>query len=119
MITGAHAIIFSPNAEADRAFFREVLDLRAVDAGGGWLIFALPPAELAVHPTDGAARHELYLMCENISATVDELVAKGVEVTGGITEEPWGLITTLKLPSGSELALYEPRHPSPLSPPDR
>jgi predicted enzyme related to lactoylglutathione lyase len=119
MITGIHAIMFSRDPEADRAFFREVLELRAVDAGGGWLIFALPPAELAVHPTDGAARHELYLMCENIRATVDGLVAKGVEVTGGITEAAWGLTAALKLPSGSELALYEPRHPSPLSSPDQ
>lgn len=119
MITGVHAIIYTQDAKADRAFFHEVLDLRAVDAGGGWLIFALPPAELAVHPTDGAPRHELYLMCDDIRATVDALIAKGVEVTSDITEEGWGLTTTLRLPGGSELALYEPRHPSPLSSPDR
>ncbi len=119
MITGVHAIIFTSDAEADRNFFREVLDLRAVDAGGGWLIFALPPAELAVHRTDGAARHELYLMCDDIRATVDALIAKGVELTDDITEQAWGLTTTLRLPGGSELALYEPRHPGPLSSPDQ
>ena len=118
MINGAHAIIFSPDVEADRAFFSEVLDLRAVDAGTGWLIFALPPAELAVHPSDGESRHELYLMCDDIRATVDELRAKGVAFTGDISDRGWGLITTLELPSGGKLALYEPRHPSPLSPPE-
>ncbi len=115
MITGAHAIIFSQDAEADRAFFRAVLDFRAVDAGGGWPIFALPPAELAVHPTESGAHHQLYLMCEDIHATVAELRARGVEFSTEISEERWGLITTLRLPGGSDLALYEPRHPGPLS----
>ena len=116
VITGVHAIIFSRDAEADRAFFRDVLDLSSVDAGGGWLIFALPPAELAFHPTDGDGQHELYLMCDDIRATVEELEAKGVEFAKEISEQPFGLMTAFRLPGGSELALYEPRHPSPLSP---
>jgi catechol 2,3-dioxygenase-like lactoylglutathione lyase family enzyme len=118
MITGVHTIIFSQDAEADRAFLRDVLDLRAVDAGGGWLIFALPPAELAVHPTDEDARHTLYLMCHDIGATVDALSAKGVEFAREISDQVWGRITTLKLPGGSELTLYEPRHPTAISSPD-
>jgi catechol 2,3-dioxygenase-like lactoylglutathione lyase family enzyme len=116
MITGVHAIIFSRDAEADRAFFRDVLDLPSVDAGGGWLIFALPPAELAAHPTDGQSRHELYLMCDDISATVEELRGKGVEFTGAIRDEGFGLMTALRLPGGSELSLDQPSHASPLSP---
>lgn len=115
MITGVHAIIFTRDAEADRAFFRDVLDLSSVDAGGGWLIFALPPAELAVHPSDREGHHELYLMCDDIRATIETLRAKGVELTKEITDEDFGLVTALRLPGGSELALYEPRHPSPLS----
>jgi catechol 2,3-dioxygenase-like lactoylglutathione lyase family enzyme len=118
MITGVHAIIFSRDAEADRAFFRDVLDLPSVDAGGGWLIFALPPAELAAHPTDEQSRHELYLMCDDISATVEELRGKGVEFRGEISDEGFGLMTALRLPGGSELSLYQPRHTSPLSPSD-
>ena len=114
MINGVHAIIFTRDAEADRAFFRDVLDLPSVDAGNGWLIFALPPAELAAHPTDGDAHHELYLMCQDVRATVDELGAKGVQFTRDISDERFGLMTALRLPGGSELALYEPRHPSPL-----
>jgi predicted enzyme related to lactoylglutathione lyase len=113
MINGVHAIIFSDDAEGVRAFFRDVLGLASVDAGGGWLIFALPPAELAAHPADRPGRHELYLMCNDIEATVEEFQAKGVEVTREISDEGFGLITALRLPDGSELALYEPRHPSP------
>ena len=113
-ITGVHAIIFSRDAEADRAFFRDVLGLPAVDAGGGWLIFALPPAELAAHPTAGDARHELYLMCDDVAAMVEELCGKGIELTKEISDEGFGLMTALRLPGGSEIALYEPRHPSPL-----
>jgi catechol 2,3-dioxygenase-like lactoylglutathione lyase family enzyme len=112
MITGAHAIIYSPAAEEIRAFFRDVLEFPSVDAGGGWLIFALPPAELAAHPTDGTPKHELYLMCDDLDATVDQLRAKGVE-TGPVHEERWGMLTTLTLPGGVELGLYEPRHPRP------
>jgi catechol 2,3-dioxygenase-like lactoylglutathione lyase family enzyme len=115
VIIGVHAIIFTSDAEADRAFFREVLDLPSVDAGEGWLIFALPPAELAAHPTDGDAHHELYLMCEDVRATIEELRAKGVEFTKEISDEGFGLLTKFRLPGGSEIALYEPRHPSPIS----
>ena len=115
MINGVHAIIFSENAEGVRAFFRDVLGLPSVDAGGGWLIFALPPAELAAHP-DGESRHELYLMCDDIGTTVEELKAKGVEFTREISDEGFGLMTALRLPDGGELAIYEPRHSSPLSP---
>jgi catechol 2,3-dioxygenase-like lactoylglutathione lyase family enzyme len=115
VINGVHLIIFTRDAEADRAFFRDVLDLRSVDAGGGWLIFALPPAELAAHPTDGDAHHELYLMCDDLRATVEELRAKGVEFTEEISDAGFGLMTKFRLPGGSEIALYEPRHPSPIA----
>jgi predicted enzyme related to lactoylglutathione lyase len=118
VINGVHAIIFSEDAEGVRAFFGDVLGLPSVDAGGGWLIFALPPAELAAHPVDGEGRHELYLMCDDIRATTEELRAKGVEITSEISDEGFGLMTALRLPDGSELALYEPRHPSPLLPND-
>jgi len=111
-----HAIVFSPEAEKVRAFFGDVLGLSSVDAGGGWLIFALPPAELAVHPADGDARHELYLMCDSIDATLAELRDKGVEVVQDVTDQGWGLLATIRLPDGSEFPIYEPRHPSPLSP---
>ncbi len=113
VINGVHAIIFGGNASAVRDFFADTLGLPAVDAGGGWLIFALPPAELAAHPTDGPAHHELYLMCDDIHATVEDLERKGVEFSRGITEERWGLTTAFVLPGGGELALYEPRHPRP------
>ena len=118
MINGVHAIIFSDDAEGVRAFLRDVIGLPSVDAGGGWLIFALPPAELAAHPADGEGRHELYLKCDDIKATTEELQARGVEITGEISDEGFGLMTALRLPDGSELALHEPRHPSPLSPSD-
>jgi catechol 2,3-dioxygenase-like lactoylglutathione lyase family enzyme len=114
VINGVHAIIFTRDAEADRAFFRDVLDLSSVDAGGGWLIFALPPAELAAHPTDGDAHHELYLMCGDVHATVEALRGKGVEFTKEISDEGFGLMTALRLPGGGELTLYEPRHPTPV-----
>jgi catechol 2,3-dioxygenase-like lactoylglutathione lyase family enzyme len=113
VITGAHAIVYTRDADADRAFFRDVLGFPSVDAGGGWLIFALPPSELAAHPADAAGRHELYLMCDEIEATVAELQAKGVEFTAPVSDEGFGLLTSLKLPGGSELGLYEPRHPIP------
>lgn len=111
MITGVHAIVFSPEAEKDRAFFADVLDLPSVDAGGGWLIFALPPAELAVHPADGATRHELYLMCDDIQATLADLRGKGVEVAQDVSDQGWGLLASVRLPDGSEFPLYQPRHP--------
>jgi catechol 2,3-dioxygenase-like lactoylglutathione lyase family enzyme len=116
VITGIHAIVFSPDAEKVRGFFADVLGLSSVDAGGGWLIFALPPAELAVHPADGDGRHELYLMCDDIHATLAELQGKGVEVARGVSDQGWGLVAAVRLPDGGELPIYEPRHPSPLSP---
>lgn len=115
MITGVHAIVFSPGAERVRAFFTDVLGLSSVDAGGGWPIFALPPAELAVHPADGAGHHELYLMCDNIDDTLAELRAKGVEVAREVSDRGWGLLAAVRLPDGGDLSLYQPRHPSPLS----
>jgi catechol 2,3-dioxygenase-like lactoylglutathione lyase family enzyme len=115
-ITGVHAVIFTRDAGALRAFLRDVLDLDSVDAGGGWLIFALPPAELAAHPSDEEGRHELYLMCDNIEATVARLEAKGVEFAAPVTDEGWGLVTAIGLPGGGSLGLYEPRHPSPVRP---
>ena len=118
MITGVHAIIFTRDPEGVRAFLRDVLELPSVDAGGGWLIFALPPAELAAHPAEEDGRHELYLMCDDIRATVAELKAKGVEVSNEISDEGFGMMTSLVLPGGGELALYEPRHATPLSPSD-
>jgi predicted enzyme related to lactoylglutathione lyase len=113
MITGAHAIVFTPDAERLRAFFRDVLELPSVDAGHGWLIFALPPAEIAAHPAETAGKHELYLMCDDIEATVAELQAKGVELTGPVTDAAFGRLTAIALPGGGELGLYEPRHPLP------
>lgn len=111
MITGAHAIIYSAAADEVRAFLRDVLGFRSVDAGGGWLIFALPPAELAVHPAGGEGVHQLYLMCDDIEATVAELRGKGIEV-GPVSDEGWGLLTSIIMPGGGELGLYEPRHPT-------
>ena len=112
MITGVHAIQFTPDADALRAFLRDVLELRSVDAGGGWLIFGLPPAELAAHPGEKAGT-ELYLMCDDIEATTAELQAKGVELTKPVSDEGWGLVTAIALPGGGEMGLYEPRHPVP------
>lgn len=114
MINGVHTIVFSPEAEAMRAFFRDVLELESVDAGEGWLIFALPPGELAVHPVmeeGGGTMHEMYLMCDDIEASVAALRAKGVPC-GDIDDQGWGRITAVSLPDGSEIGLYEPRHPT-------
>jgi catechol 2,3-dioxygenase-like lactoylglutathione lyase family enzyme len=115
-ITGVHAILYTDDAPADRALFADALGFPSVDAGSGWLIFALPPAELAAHPAsaDGGG-YELYLMCDDIETTVRELTARGVELCGGVSDEQWGLVTTIKLPGGGRLGLYEPRHESPLS----
>jgi predicted enzyme related to lactoylglutathione lyase len=113
MITGVHAIIFTKDADAVRAFLRDVLEFPSVDAGGGWPIFALPPAELAAHPADGAPHQELYLMCDDIHATVRELDGKGVELTRPISDAGWGLVTAIAMPDGRERGLYEPRHPTP------
>jgi catechol 2,3-dioxygenase-like lactoylglutathione lyase family enzyme len=112
MFTGAHTIIESTDVEADRAFLRDVLGLESVDAGGGWLIFGLPPAELAVHPGTNS-RHELYLMCADLDATLAELRRKGVSVGDEIHDERWGRLATMTLPGGGELSIYQPRHPSP------
>jgi len=114
MITGIHAIVYSPEAEKVRAFFTDVLGMPSVDAGAGWLIFALPPAELAVHPADGESHHQLYLMCDNLQATLTELKGKGAEVAREVSDQGWGLLAAIRLPDGSELPIYEPRHPSPL-----
>src|SRR5713101_5589551 len=113
MITGIHAIVFSRQAEKVRAFFADVLGMSSVDAGGGWLIFALPPAELAVHPTDGDSHHELYLMCDDIHATLAELRGKGVEVARDVSDQGWGLLAAIRLPDGSDFPIYQARHPSP------
>jgi catechol 2,3-dioxygenase-like lactoylglutathione lyase family enzyme len=111
-----HAIVFSPEAEKTRAFFADVLGFSSVDAGGGWPIFALPPAELAVHPDAGGGRHQLYLMCDDIHATLAELQGKGAEVAQEVSDAGWGLLAAVRLPDGSELPIYEPRHPSPILP---
>jgi len=122
-ITGAHVLLYSDNPEADRAFFRDILDFPALDAGGGWLIFALPPAEAALHPSDGETRRlhagrrllgsVLYLMCDNLPALMKSLQAKGVKCTPP-EEERWGIKTTIPLPSGGEIGLYQPTHPTAL-----
>jgi catechol 2,3-dioxygenase-like lactoylglutathione lyase family enzyme len=111
MINGTHVIIYSRDADADREFIRDVLGFAGVDAGDGWLIFKLPPAEVAVHPTDGEVKHEFYLMCDDIETTLAMLTAKGVEVSRPITSAGWGSRASIRLPSGSELSLYQPRHP--------
>ncbi len=109
MITGAHVIVYSRDADADRAFFRDVLEYPHVDAGGGWLIFKLPPGEVALHPAESPS-HELYLMCDDVNATIDQLAAKGVSC-GPVSDQGWGMLTSIRLPGGGELGLYEPRHP--------
>jgi len=116
MLIGAHALIYTSQPEPVRAFFRDVLRWPSVDAGEGWLIFGLPPAELAVHPGaprsegDGSPIIELYLMCDDLDRTVGELKARGVELARPISEEGWGRVTALRLPDGSALGLYQPRH---------
>jgi catechol 2,3-dioxygenase-like lactoylglutathione lyase family enzyme len=112
MINGAHAIIYSKDAEADRAFLKDVLGFRSVDVGGGWLIFALPPAELACHPAEENNQHEIFLMCEDLKATMAALDAKGIQCTD-VQELPWGVLTKIRLPGGGELGLYQPKHARP------
>ena len=109
MIFGAHIIIYSKDAEADRTFFRDVLEFPNVDAGHGWLIFALPPAEAAFHPAEENDRHEVYLLCDDLRATMSELGKKGVQLSE-IQEERWGSITRLQLPGGGKIGLYQPKH---------
>jgi len=111
VINGSHVIVFSSDADADRAFFAESLGLPHVDAGGGWLIFALPPAEVAMHPADGPASQELYFMCDDLDATMDELRGRGVAFTDDVSDQRWGRVTRLQLPGGGTVGLYEPRHP--------
>jgi predicted enzyme related to lactoylglutathione lyase len=113
VITGVHAIVFSQQAQQVRGFFADVLGLPAADAGDGWPIFALPPAELAVHPAQESGGHQLFLMCDDIRATLADLQAKGVEVAQDVSDQSWGLLAAIRLPDGAELAIYEPRHPSP------
>jgi catechol 2,3-dioxygenase-like lactoylglutathione lyase family enzyme len=112
-VSAVHVTLFSLDAEATRAFFRDTLELESVDAGGGWLIFELPPAELAVHPTEGPPKHELYLMCDDLDSTVEELRVKGVELVRPVSDESWGRVAHLPVPGIGEIGLYEPRHPSP------
>jgi catechol 2,3-dioxygenase-like lactoylglutathione lyase family enzyme len=113
MIKGTHVIVSSHDADSDRAFFRDILGFDAVDAGHGWLIFALPPAEVAVHPTDATPSHELYLMCDDLVAEKGRLESLGVQC-GEVVEARWGSVTHVSLPGGGEIGLYEPRHPSPV-----
>jgi catechol 2,3-dioxygenase-like lactoylglutathione lyase family enzyme len=114
MITGVHALIYTRDAGADRAFFRDVLGYPFVDAGDGWLIFKLPPAELGIHPADGDSGegHELFLMCDDIAATLAELKAKGVEIVAEPVDRGYGIEGTIRLPGGSPLHLYEYKHPT-------
>jgi len=118
MIFGAHVILYSKDAAADRAFFREVLGFPSVDAGHGWLIFELPPAEAAVHPADDNNRHELYFMCEDLKAEISALGKKGVKCSE-VHEERWGSIARIRLPGGGDIGLYQPKHPSPLAFPSK
>ncbi len=111
MISGAHVIVYSKNAEADRTFFRDVLGFRSVDAGHGWLIFALPPAEAAFHPSDENGVHELYFMCDDLKAEIASLAKKDVKCSE-VQEAPWGSITKMRLPGGGEVRLYQPKHPT-------
>ena len=112
MINGVHVILFSRQAEEVRSFIRDVFGLPSVDAGGGWPIFSLPPAELAVHAAEDA-KYELYLMCDDIHATLADLRSRGVEVVRDVTDQGWGLLAAIAMPDGGELAIYEPKHPSP------
>ncbi len=111
MITGVHIIVYSKDPEANRAFFRDVLKFSSVDAGHGWLIFALPPAEAAFHPSEKNDLHELYFMCDDLNSTMDSLKAKNV-TCGAVKEERWGSLTTIALPGGGKIGLYQPKHPT-------
>jgi len=112
MLTGAHSIIYSKNPEADRAFFRDVLQLPNVDVGHGWLIFGLPPSEIAVHPADDNNRHELYLMCDDLDAFIARMKAANI-ACGPVQNQGWGLFTQVTLPGGGALGVYQPRHSRP------
>jgi catechol 2,3-dioxygenase-like lactoylglutathione lyase family enzyme len=113
MITGVHALVYSKEPEALREWFRDVLGLTSIDAHEGWPIFALPPAEMAVHPVDGGeGKHELFLMCDDLETTMKELAAKGVEFAAPVSEQRWGKLTSIRIPGGGELSLYQPAHPT-------
>ena len=112
MIHGVHALIYTSQADAVRDFFRKTLKFPAVDAGHGWLLFALPPAELGIHPTEGEGFYDLYLMCDDLDKTIAALKKKGVKFAREITTAGWGRVTAIELPGGLELGLYEPRHPT-------
>lgn len=111
MISGAHVILYSHDAEADRAFLVDLLDAGHVDAGDGWLIVKLPPAEIAVHPTDGPPQHELYLMVDDADTFAGELDRRGIDITSAVSDQGWGRLLSFRLPSGAVLSAYEPRHP--------
>jgi catechol 2,3-dioxygenase-like lactoylglutathione lyase family enzyme len=113
MINAVHSILFARDADAARAFFSDVLGLDSVDAGGGWLIFALPPAELAVHPAEGDARQELYLMTDDLEGTLAALRDRGVSVVSEPSDEGWGVLASVEVPGYGPIGLYEPRHPVP------
>ena len=112
MINGAHCIIYSKNAEADRAFFKDVLGLAHVDVGDGWLIFGFPPSEVAIHPGDEGDKHEIYLMCESIETFVAQMTEKGI-ATSPVANRGWGLLSMITLPGGGKLGVYQPRHARP------
>ena len=112
VITGAHVVLSSTDAAADRAFLADLLRTPLVDAGGGWTILQLPPGEVAVHPAGSSGAAELYLVCDDVAATVAELTACGVPVEGGISEERWGRLTSIRLPGGGRIGLYEAHHPT-------
>jgi hypothetical protein len=113
MISGAHIIVYSKNAEVDRAFFRDVLGFKSVDAGHGWLIFALPPSEAAFHPSEKNGPHELYFLCEDLKSEMAMLAKKGV-MCFAVQEERWGSVTRISLPGGGAIGLYQPKHPTAL-----
>ena len=110
LVSGAHVIVYSTDADADRAFFRDVLKLDNVDSGGGWLIFALPPAEVAVHPAEANGRHELYLLCTSLEATLAELRSQGIATRGPVLDQDWGRLANIVLPGGGDLGIYQPKH---------
>ena len=115
MINGAHVILYSKDSEADRAFLRDVLELPNVDVGHGWLIFGLPPSEVAVHPAETGGSHELFFMCEDVDAIITKLADKGIKCSE-IEDAGWGRITKITLPGGGEVGVYEPRHGRPANP---
>jgi catechol 2,3-dioxygenase-like lactoylglutathione lyase family enzyme len=112
LINGAHVVIYTQDSEADRAFFRDVLKFPSVDAGHGWLIFAMPPLEAAFHDADKNDHHELFLMCDDIADTLSDLKSKNVKVSE-LSEQRWGTLASLVLPGGGKIGIYQPKHPTP------